>query len=69
MGLAVFAASMILIPQGHASFVKVLCSVLGTILVGIGFYAGSAFLVKCPEVSDLIKMIGLRATSQKQGSK
>ena len=43
MGLAVFAAAGILIPQGQASFLKLLCSVSGTILVGIGFYAGCCY--------------------------
>jgi len=69
MGLAVFAAAGILIPQGQASFLKLLCSVSGTILVGIGFYAGCAILVKCSEVSALVKMIGRRTSSQEQGSK
>ena len=69
MGLAVFAAAMVFIPQGQASFVKLLCSVLVTILVGIACYAGSAFLVKCPEISDLAKVMGWRTVSQKQGLK
>jgi len=66
MGLAVFTAALMLIPQGHASFVNLLCSVLGTVLIGIGFYAGSAFLVKCPEVFDLMKMIGGRTAFQEK---
>jgi hypothetical protein len=69
MGLAVFAADMMFIPQGHATFIKLLCGLLGTILVGIGSYAGCAFLAKCPEVYDLTKMMGGRTASQKQGSK
>ena len=69
MGLAVFSAAMIFIPQGHASFVKLLSGVLGSILIGIGSYAGCAFLVKSPEVYDLTKMIGRRTASQEQGSK
>jgi putative peptidoglycan lipid II flippase len=69
MGLAVFAATMILIPQSHASFVRLLCGVFGTILVGIGSYTGCAFLAKCPEVHDLAKMIGGPTSSHEQGSK
>jgi putative peptidoglycan lipid II flippase len=69
MGLAVFAAAMVLIPQSHASFVRLLCGVFGTILVGIGSYAGCAFLAKCPEVHDLAKMIGGPTSSHEQGSK
>ena len=69
MGLAAFFTAMIFVPQGHASFGKLLSGVLGTILVGIACYTVCAFLVKSPEVYDLAKMLGRRATSQGQGLK
>ncbi len=68
MGLAVFFGAVMLIPRGNASFVKLLCGLIGTILVGIGSYAACAFLVKSPEISDLTKMIGGRTSSQEKGS-
>lgn len=68
MGLAVFFGAMMLIPRGNASFLKLLCGLIGTILVGIGSYAACAFLVRSPEISDLTKMIGKRTSSQEKGS-
>ncbi len=69
MGVVVFAVAMVLIPQGHASFVKRLCGVFGTIGVGIVSYAGCALLAKCPEATGLTRMIGGRMTSNEKGSK
>jgi hypothetical protein len=69
MGLAVFSTALILIPQVHASFGKLLGGVLGTILMGIGSYAVCAYLIKSPEVHDLAKMIGRHTTPHEQGSK
>ena len=69
MGLAVFATAMILIPRGPASFMMLLGGLSGTILAGIGSYAGCAFLAKCPEIYDLTNMVGRKRTTQKQESK
>jgi putative peptidoglycan lipid II flippase len=69
MGVAVFIAAMIFIPQGHTAFGYQLFALLGTIFIGIGSYAGCAYLAKCPEVHDLIKMIGAPTKPQKQASK
>ena len=66
MGLAVYAAAALLIPNSHAGFVRLLCSVIGTILVGIGSYAGCAFLVKCDEISGLTRMIDRRKIVKKK---
>jgi putative peptidoglycan lipid II flippase len=62
MGLAVYAAATLLIPDSQAGFVRLLCSIVGTILVGIGSYAGCAFLLKCAEISGLIRMVARRRT-------
>ena len=69
MGIAVFAAALIFIPQAHAGFVHQLFGLLGTIFIGIGSYAGCSYLAKCPEAYDLIKMIGARTKPQEQVSK
>lgn len=69
MGLAVFSTAILLIPQEHAGFGKLLSGVLGTILVGIASYAVCTFLIKSPEVHELAKMIGKHTTPQDQGSK
>jgi len=69
MGLVVFAVAMVLIPQGNANFVKHLCGVSGTIVVGVASYAGCAFLIKCPEVIGLTKMIRGRTVSKEKESK
>jgi hypothetical protein len=62
MGLAVFFMAMIVVPQEHAGFGKLLSGVLTTILVGIASYSVCAFLVKSPEIHDLSKMIGGHTT-------
>ena len=69
MGVTVFVAAIIFIPQDHTGFGHQLLALLGTIIVGIGSYAGCTYMAKCPEAYDLIKMIGARTKSQEQGSK
>jgi len=69
MGLAVFATASLLIPQGQVTFIKLLCGVLATIIVGIVSYTGCALIARCPEMQDLTQMIGGRTKLQKQGSK
>jgi putative peptidoglycan lipid II flippase len=64
MGLFVYAVATLLVPDNHASFVRLLCGVIGTILVGVGSYAGCAFLVNCNEISGLTRMIGRRKMVQ-----
>jgi putative peptidoglycan lipid II flippase len=68
MGLTVMATAALIIPQEPVSFIKLLGGVLGTIIVGIGSYAGCAFIARCPEMHDLTKMINRRTKSPQQGS-
>jgi len=63
MGVVVLAAARGILPTGPASVQQLFIGVCISILLGIGTYSGCAFLVKCPEMRELIHMLKNRRVS------
>ena len=57
MGAGVMVVMRLMIPVSAATFQQLLIGVAISILVGICIYTGCAFLVKCPEIHELIHML------------
>jgi len=56
MGIAVVATGRWVLPANTATFQQLLKGVSISIIVGIGTYAGCAFMLKCTEIHELIHM-------------
>ncbi len=66
MGMVVIAAGPWLLPTGPVTFRQLLFGVSISILLGIGTYTVCAFLVKCPEIHELIHMLQSRRISNEE---
>ena len=60
MGIVVMVTARLMLPAGAATFQQLFMGVILSVVLGVGTYAGCAFLVKCPETHELILILKSR---------